>query len=176
MRRIGGICAAVVLATTSAACGGSDEERAPEAMATKVALTLTWPGVAPWALITYTGAHGARCAALGSITRDGPRVLRAVDKPLATALPAHGRCLDGSSGPVVLEVAQSEGREVQIVGGLAERGVKRLRVAGQTVRPDRHGAFLLIHADGADTLGREYEVLHAGGGSSSYAMPKPRVS
>jgi hypothetical protein len=176
MRWFGGICAAAVLATGLGACGDNDAKQAPQASAPKVALTLSWPGVPPWALITYTREDGERCAAIGRLTGDGPRVLDSGDEPLATALASRGRCLDRSKGPVFLQVAQSAGREVQIIGGLAGKGIKELQVAGQTVIPDRQGAFLLIHADGPGSLGESFTVRYRGGAKSTFAMPKLQAS
>ena len=170
------IGAMAVLATGLGACGEEDAKEAPLASAPKVALTLNWPGVAPWALITYTREDGERCAAIGSLTKDGPQVLDSGGLPLTSALAARGRCLDRRRGPVFVQVAQSAGREVQIIGGLAEKGIKELRLAGQTVVPDRHGAFLLIHADGADSLGDQFTVRYRGGAKSTFAMPKLRAS
>jgi hypothetical protein len=176
MRRIGGICAAAFIAMALAACGEEDKAGVAQASAPKVAMTLSWPGVPPWALITYTRGDGTRCAAIGSLTDQGPQVVNSREKTLAAALAAHGRCLDRKRGPVFVQVEQSSGREVQILGGLADKGIRKLKVAGQTVVPDRHGAFLLIHADGADSLGTSFTVEYRGGAKSSFAMPKLRAS
>jgi hypothetical protein len=171
MRWFGSVCAAAVLATTLGACGQDKKAAVKTAHASKVALTIDWPGVAPWALITYTGGEDKRCAALGRITGGGPRVLGALDLPLNAALAARGRCLDHRTRPVLLEIRESDGREARIIGGLADRGVKRLRIAGQTVRPNRDGAFLLLHADAATTLGRDVKIEFHGGGSSTMKLP-----
>jgi hypothetical protein len=173
---MGAICAAAVLSVGLGACGEDEKSLGAEASSPKVAMTLSWPGVPPWALITYTRGDGQRCAAIGSLTDQGPQVLNSRETSLTAALAAHGRCLDRKRGPVFLQVQPSAGREVQVIGGLAEKGIKQLKVAGQTVVPDRHGAFLLIHADGADTLGDSFTVEYRGGAKSSFAMPKLQAS
>ena len=160
--------AAVALAVGLAGCGEEERPLPPTANTPKVALTVNWPGVQPWALITYTRQDGERCAALGSLTTAGPRVLGALGQDLTTGLTTRGECL---TSRVLIDVEANTGRELQVVGGIAAPEVKRLRVAGQVVRPKKDGTFLLIHADPAHRLGTEVEVVLRGGSRTSVPFP-----
>lgn len=172
MSRLAVSLAAIATAMVFAGCGEEERPLPPEANTPRVALTLDWPGVAPWALITFVRQDGSRCAALGTLTKAGPRVLGALGLDLASGLATRGRCLD-PKGSVLVDVDESPGREVQVVGGLAAEGVVRLRIAGQVVRPRENGAFLLI-TNGAQALGRTLVVERHGGRRETVALPPPQ--
>lgn len=164
MRLLAGITAAAALAV--AGCG---KEQAPDAgpatSTPEVALTASYPGYAPFALITYRDKTGRRCHGIGTLTANGPRVLGArSDLSLADGLKSRGKCLRPTDGDVSLQVRQGAPGAPRIVGGLAREGVSRVIVAGQRVRPRRGGAFLVIQpADTGslgDKVGLEYRAGH----------------
>ncbi len=140
------------------ACGGEEERLAAlEPNSARVALTVDYPGSAPLALITYR-AGGRRCHALGTVTDQGPRVLgdRA---PLYRALERRGGCLGRAHPLVSVQLSDRRSRPLRVLGGLARHDVIRLRIAGQRVRPDRGGAFLVGWPAGTGDAGRVVEVM-----------------
>jgi hypothetical protein len=155
MRRFGGVLATAAAAAALAGCGEEERPQPLRASGTAVALTLEWPGAQPWALITYQREDGRRCHAIGTLTPAGPRLLSRPDVPLGDAL-AYGRtpCLGKDPQSVSVTVRSAPGGAGQLVGGLAARGVKALRIGDQRVRPNARGAFLVHRAGGAtgDTL------------------------
>jgi hypothetical protein len=157
MRKLGAVLATVTLLGLSG-CGEEKSTIVPlQPNSSRVALTLTYPGFAPSALITYRLQGGRPCHALGMLTGEGPRVLAAPEWPLEAALERQGHCLDGRL--VSLEVVTRTGSErLRVVGGLVRRDVARIRVAGQRVRPGRGGAFLIVQPVDAGSLGRAVEV------------------
>ena len=161
LRSLGTITAALALAGAGAGCGEEPvPEAPPKAQSSRVALTVSYPGSSPWALITYEAADGRPCHAFGTLTKDGPRVLGAPDVPLEQALAGGGRCLRDRS--VSLATATGAGGDVRVVGGIAAPGVRRVVVGGERIRPSKSGAFLVVQpASGA--LGRDVELVFSGG-------------
>src|SRR3712207_174247 len=158
------VLALIATAATAAGCGEKKAERPlPRPESSRVALTVAYPGFAPWALITYQGGKGERCHALGQLTADGPQVI-GDPAPLEEALVRRGRCLeDGNGRSVSLHVAPGANGDVRVVGGIAAKGVRRLVVGGRRVRPAASGAFLFTQPASA-RLGRSVEVVYRGGG------------
>lgn len=152
MRKFGGVLATAVTAAGLAGCGEEERPQPLRANSPAVALTLEWPGAAPWALITYEREDGRRCHAMGTITPAGPRLLSRPDVPLGEAL-SFGRtpCLGKDQRSVSLSVRQAPGGAGQLIGGLAAPGVRTLQIGDQRVHPARNGAFLLHRAGGATT-------------------------
>jgi hypothetical protein len=159
----GTLVTALALGAGATACG---EEAAPSdtprSASAKVELTMSLPGGgAPLALITYQGDGGRTCHALGTLTTRGPRVLDALDQPLETGLGRSGHCLGGHG--VSLATARVGGGELRVLGGLAAKGVRRVVVGGERVRPSRSGAFLVAQRS-PGSLSGDVELIYAGGG------------
>ena len=157
------LATALALAATAAACGEEPAPaEAPRASSARVELTLSLPGGgAPLALITYQGNGGRTCHALGTLTTQGPRVLDALDQPLEAGLARAGHCLSGKG--ISLATARAGGGELRVVGGMAAKGVRRIVVGGERVRPSRSGAFLVAQR-GAGSQREDVELIYAGGG------------
>lgn len=155
--------AALALGAGVAGCGADERSALQPARAesSRVALTVSYPGLAPWALITYRGAQGQHCQALGMFTSSGPRLPSAPGEPLESALASEGRCLEDGHGAVSLAI--DDGGPVRVVGGIVGRGVRRIIVAGERVRPAASGAFLVTQPRSSQ-LGRSIELVYAGGG------------
>jgi hypothetical protein len=153
------VLAATVMAVVPAGCGEEERPQPLRANSPAVALTLEWPGAAPWALITYQRDDGRRCHAIGTLTPAGPRLLDHPDMPLDQALTA-GRtpCLGKAHGSVSLSVRAAPGGNGQLIGGLAEPGVRTLQIGDQRVHPAANGAFLLHRAGGAMTASMRVET------------------
>jgi hypothetical protein len=163
-----GVLVSLVLAAAATGCG---QERAalepPQAESSRVAMTVSYPGVAPWALITYQGSGGKRCSALGTLTGSGPRVLRAPEAELETGLAGAGRCLGTRS--VSLDVSSGAGGTVRVVGGIAASGIKRVVIGGEPIRPGRSGAFLVTQPGGG-RLGDSVELVWSSGGRETVPL------
>ena len=170
MRRAAGAVVALALLATTTGCEEQAAPEPPRPQSSRVAMTVTYPGQAPWALITYQGPEGERCSALGTLTGSGPRVLGALDAPLDVGLASHGRCLHGG---VALDVTSGAGGEVRVIGGVAAHGVRRVVIGGERVRPGRSGAFLVTQP-GDDDLGDEVELVFSGGGRERMALAAAR--
>ncbi len=154
---------AALAAAGLAACGEEQrEDTSPRLSSQRVAMTASYPGYAPFALITYTDAAGRRCHSLGSVTADGPRVMGALDVPLAEGLAARGTCLRTGGRDVSMQVRGGRGTP-RVLGGIASSGVTRVMVAGRAVRPRKNGEFLVVHPADAGPIGDEVELeYHAG--------------
>jgi hypothetical protein len=161
--RRGAIAAALAVAIGCAGCG--EQERTIEQAATspRVALSIDYPGYAPWALIVFRDERNRRCHALGAITKQGPRALERTDIPLADGLIRSGRCVERDDLDVSLQMRRPGKGGPRVVGGLARDGVRRVRIAGRTVRPRRDGSFLLVLPAGADRVGRTVGLEYGGG-------------
>ncbi|MDQ3741457.1 MAG: hypothetical protein M3389_11010, partial [Actinomycetota bacterium] len=93
-RPLASTAVAALAAVVLSACGEEQrEDTSPRLSSPRVAITANYPGYAPFALITYTDGAGRRCHSLGSLTADGPRVMGALEQPLAAGLAARGTCL-----------------------------------------------------------------------------------
>ena len=159
-------------AVTTAALAGCGEEERPQplrANSPTVALTLEWPGAAPWALITYQRDDGRRCHAIGTLTPHGPRLIDRPEIALGEAL-SYGRtpCLGRHSKSVSLSVRAAPGGNGQLIGGLAATGVRTLQIGDQRVRPQANGAFLLHRAGGATS--ERVRVETRGGHASEHPL------
>ena len=154
----------MLVVTAAAGCG--EEERVvsgPAMSSPRVAMTVSYPGFAPFALITYRDSEGRRCHGLGSLTAYGPRVIGALEEPLADGLATRGKCLGSRDGDVSLQVRKAGRGAPRIVGGIARAGVTRVVVAGQAVRPRSSGEFLVVQPAGAGGLASvrlEYRTGH----------------
>ena len=155
-----GALAAVALA----ACGEEQRVEIPPALSSpRVAITVSYPGYAPFALITYRDGNGRRCHGLGSLTTQGPRVMGSLDDTLAVGLRERGTCLGRDDGDVSLQVRKAGRGAPRIVGGIARAGVTRIVVGGQAVRPRSGGEFLVVQPADAGTLGDEIELEYQAG-------------
>ncbi len=175
MKKTGSVLASLLLASAAAGCAGQERQtfEPPRAHSSQVAMTVSYPGVEPWALITYEGMSGKRCHALGTLTGTGPRVLRAPAQPLDAGLADAGRCLGTSS--VSLDVSTGAGGAVRVVGGIAASGVKRVVVGGERIRPGRSGAFLVTQSSDA-RLGDSVELVWSSGGRERVALADAGVA
>lgn len=164
LRSVGTTGAAALAAAALAACGEEQRDTTPPALSSaRVAMTASYPGYAPFALITYRDADGHRCHGLGSVTPHGPRVMGALEDSLTAGLAARGRCLTAQGRDVSLQIREAGRGAPRIVGGIVREGVTRVVVAGQTVRPRRGGEFLVVQPAGTGSLGKEIELeYHAG--------------
>ena len=162
--RVVGTAGAVASAVALSACGEEQRQNThPALISARVAVTASYPGYAPFALITYRDARGRRCHGLGSVTPDGPRVMGALDQSLTDGLASSGRCLGLAGRDVSLQVRRTGPGAPRVVGGLVRSGITRVLVAGQTVRPRRGGEFLVVQPAGSGPLGDEIELeYHAG--------------
>ena len=156
--------AAALAVTALAACGEEKRaDNAPALSSPRVAMTVSYPGFAPFALITYRDAEGRRCHGLGSVTPEGPRVMGALGDNLVEGLTNRGKCLTAKGGDVSLQIRRAGTGAPRIVGGIVREGVTRIVVAGQAVRPRRGGEFLVVQPADAGALGDEIELeYHAG--------------
>ncbi len=168
MQKTLGVLVSLVLAAGATGCG---QERVtlepPQAQSSRVAMTVSYPGLAPWALITYQGSGGRRCSALGTLTGSGPRVLRAPGASLDAGLAGAGRCLGTRS--VSLDVSSAAGGAVRVVGGIAASGIERVVVGGEPIRPGRSGAFLVTQP-GDGRLGDSVELVWSSGGRETVPL------
>ena len=151
-------------AASLSACGSEEAPTTPPALSSaRVAMTASYPGFAPFALITYRDADGRRCHGLGSVTPEGPRVMGALDVSLTDGLTARGKCLGANGRDVSLQVRRAGRGAPRIVGGIVREGVTRVVVAGPSVRPRRGGEFLVVQPADAGALGEKIELeYHAG--------------
>ena len=167
---VGPVCrlvtAGLAAFAATAAIGCGEEKRVvsgPAMSSPRVAMTVSYPGFAPFALITYRDTHGRRCHGLGSVTPEGPRVMGALGDSLTEGLTNRGKCLAADGGDVSLQVRRAGTGAPRIVGGIVRAGVTRIVVAGQSVRPRRGGEFLVVQPPGTGALGDEIELeYHAG--------------
>ena len=163
---VGSLAAVAAAALAVTGCGEEQvRDAGPSTSTPEVAITASYPGYAPFALITYRDEDGRRCHGIGTLTASGPKVLGAnSDQTLIQGLQARGKCLRATDGDVSLQVRQGGAHTPRIVGGLAREGVLRVSVAGQRVRPQPNGAFLVIQpADTGpvgDKVGLEYRAGH----------------
>ncbi|HEX8122697.1 MAG TPA: hypothetical protein VF549_15685 [Solirubrobacteraceae bacterium] len=145
------------------ACGSEQRESASPALSSPhVAMTVSYPGYAPFALITYRDVAGRPCHSLGSVTADGPRVMGWLGASLAEGLAHGGTCMRRTTGDVSVQVRQA-GHGPRIVGGIVRAGVTRIVVAGQSVRPRAGGEFLLVQPAGTGALGRDIQLEYRAG-------------
>ena len=164
LRRLASAGLAVFAVTAAVGCG--EEERVvsgPAMSSPQVAMTVSYPGFAPFALITYRDREGRRCHGLGSLTAHGPRVIGALEDPLADGLAARGKCLGSRDGDVSLQVRKAGRGAPRLVGGIVRAGVTRVVVGGQAVRPRSGGEFLVVQPADAATLASvqlEYRAGH----------------
>ncbi|HEV2813508.1 MAG TPA: hypothetical protein VGW10_09675 [Solirubrobacteraceae bacterium] len=163
LRSAGTGCAVAMAAGALSACGEEQrEDTTPALSSPRVAMTASYPGYAPFALITYRDGHGRVCHGLGSVTPDGPRVMGALDMSLGVGLAKHGTCLRREGRDVSVQIRRAGGG-ARIVGGIARAGVTRVLVAGQSVRTRRNGEFLVVQPSDAGPVGDEIELeYHAG--------------
>ena len=146
------------------ACGEEDTgDKVPAMSSPRVAMTVTYPGYAPFALISYRDGKGRPCHGLGTLTRTGPRVLGAARETLADGLTKRGRCLRASDRDVSLHVSRGGRGMPTLVGGIVRAGVDRVVVAGQAVRPRAGGEFLVVQPPGTGTVGDEIELEYRAG-------------
>ncbi|HEX2086303.1 MAG TPA: hypothetical protein VHF89_11520 [Solirubrobacteraceae bacterium] len=155
---------AALAAVALAACGEEKREATGPAMSSpRVAMTVSYPGYAPFALITYRDERGRRCHGIGSLTADGPRVFGALDSALADGLAAGGKCLGPDDSDVSLQVRRAGRGAPRVVGGIARAGVTRVVVGGQRVRPRRGGEFLVVQPGDAGPLGDDVQLEYRAG-------------
>ena len=164
VRRLASAGLAVFAVTAAIGCGEEEQVASGPAMSSpRVAMTVSYPGFAPFALITYRDGDGRRCHGLGSLTAYGPRVIGALEEPLSDGLATRGRCLDARDGDVSLQVRKAGRYAPRIVGGIARAGVTRVVVGGQAVRPRSGGEFLVVQPADAAALASvqlEYRAGH----------------
>ena len=164
LRRVGTVGTAAFAVAAMTGCGEEKRvETGPALSSPRVAMTVSYPGFAPFALITYRDASGRRCHGLGSLTEHGPRVMGALDKTLADGLSVRGTCLRPDDGDVSLQVRRAGRGAPRIVGGIARAGIARVVVGGQAVRPWAGGEFLVVQPADAGSLGSSVEVEYRAG-------------
>lgn len=176
---LGRVGAAAVAAAAALAAGCGEEERAdagPAMSSPRVAMTVTYPGYQPFALISYRDRRGRRCHGLGTLTRKGPRLLGALDASLADALSRGGACMGPDSGDVSVQVRQVGRGSVRLVGGVVREGVTRVVVAGQRIRPRAGGEFLVAQPAAAGSLGSEIQLEYRAGGHRRVPLRTPPSS
>jgi hypothetical protein len=164
LRSVGAAGAAIIAAAAFAACG--EEERVdtgPAVSSARVAMTVTYPGFAPFALVTYRDRRGRHCHGLGTLTARGPRVLGLPGASLAEGLTRRGKCLGAGDHDVSLQVRSAGRGAPRLVGGIVRAGVTRVVVAGQAVRPRPGGEFLVAQPAGAGAIGDEIELEYRAG-------------
>ena len=164
LRTVGTAGAALIAAAGLVACGGEKrDDRGPAANSPRVAMTVSYPGFAPFALITYRDRGNRQCHGLGSLTANGPRVMGALNASLTEGLVKDGKCLGAGDHDVSLQVRNAGTGAPRIVGGIVRPGVSRVIVAGQTVRPRPSGEFLVVQPADAGSLGEEIELEYRAG-------------
>lgn len=175
LRSVATAGAATIAAASLAACGEEDRpEVRPAVSSARVAMTVSYPGLAPFALITYRDRAGRPCHGLGRLTAGGPRVIGAVGATLADGLARRGRCLRPDGDDVSLQVRSAGPGAPRLVGGIVRPGVTRVVVAGQAVRPRPGGEFLVAQPADAGSLGDEVELEYRAGGHRR--LPLKRLS
>ena len=137
-------------------------------------MTVSYPGYAPFALITYRDGEGRRCHGIGSVTAHGPRVMGSLGTTLADGLAKRGKCLRADDSDVSLQVRKAGAGAPRIVGGIVRDGVTKVVVAGQRVDPRPTGEFLVVQPAGAGTLGSAIELEYRAG--HVRRLPLDRVS
>lgn len=160
------VSTAVVLgaATALSACGAEEKPDTPPALSSpRVAMTASYPGYAPFALITYRDGDGRRCHGIGSVTPNGPRVMGALGLSLAEGLTRRGKCMRADDNDVSLQVRHAGAGAPRIVGGIVRDGVTKVVVAGQRVDPRPTGEFLVVQPAGAGSLGSAVELEYRAG-------------
>ena len=174
-RRVRLTCSALLAAATLSACGEEERETTPPAMSSpRVAMTVTYPGYAPFALITYRDGEGRRCHGIGSVTASGPRVMGALSTSLSQGLAKRGKCLRADDSDVSLQIRKAGPGAPRIVGGIVREGVTKVIVAGQRVDPRPTGEFLVVQPAGAGALGSAVELEYRAG--HVRRLPLDRVS
>ena len=164
LRRVGITAAAALGAASLSACGAEEKVETPPALSSpRVAMTVSYPGYAPFALITYRDAAGRRCHGIGSVTANGPRVMGALGASLAEGLAQRGKCLRTDDNDVSLQVRRAGTGAPRIVGGIVRDGVTKVVVAGQRVDPRPTGEFLVVQPAGAGSLGSAVELEYRAG-------------
>ncbi len=164
LRTLGSTGAAIIAAAVLVACGDEEKaEKAPSLSNPRVAMTVSYPGFAPFALITYQDHAGRSCHGLGSLTADGPRVMGALGASLAEGLAAGGKCLRPDDHDVSLQIRSAGEGAPRLVGGIVRSGVSRVVVAGQAVRPRPSGEFLVVQPADAGSIGDEIELEYRAG-------------
>lgn len=175
LRRVGIIGAAALAAAALSACGSEERVTTPPALSSpRVAMTVSYPGYAPFALITYRDGDGRRCHGIGSVTANGPRVMGALGASLADGLATNGKCLRADDSDVSLQVRKVGVDAPRIVGGIVRDGVTKVIVAGQRVDPRPTGEFLVVQPAGAGSLGSAVELEYRAG--QVRRLPLDRVS
>jgi hypothetical protein len=163
--RVASLGSAILAATALSACGSEEKVETPPAMSSpRVAMTVSYPGYAPFALITYRDGEGRRCHGIGSVTADGPRVMGALAKTLTDGLAKGGKCMRAEDNDVSLQVRKVGPGAPRVVGGIVRNGVTKVIVAGQRVDPRPSGEFLVVQPAGAGTLGSAVELEYRAGG------------
>ena len=162
--RVGTLGAAAFAAAALSACGAEEKTETPPALSSpRVAMTVNYPGYAPFALITYRDAAGLRCHGIGSVTPDGPRVMGALGLTLSDGLAQRGKCMRADDNDVSLQIRNAGAGAPRIVGGIVRDGVTKVIVAGQRVDPRPTGEFLVVQPAGAGTLGSAVELEYRAG-------------
>jgi hypothetical protein len=175
LRRVAITASTLLAAASLAACGEEERAATPPALSSpKVAMTVTYPGYAPFALITYRDGQGRRCHGIGSVTPNGPRVMGALGISLADGLARRGKCLGAADSDVSLQVRKVGPGAPRVVGGIVRDGVTKVVVAGQRVDPRPTGEFLVVQPAGAGALGSEVELEYRAG--QARRLPLARVS
>ena len=171
LRTVGLAAATTLVASGLVACGEEKrDDTGPAASSPRVAMTVSYPGFAPFALITYRDRGGRRCHGLGTLTADGPRVIGGVGATLEAGLAKSGKCLRTEDHDVSLQVRSAGSGAPRPVGGIVRAGVTRVVVAGQAVRPRPSGEFLVLQPAGAGSLGKEIELEYRAGQSRRVAL------
>ncbi len=156
--------AVALVAAGLSACGETERVgTAPTMSSPRVAMTASYPGFAPFALVTYRDAGGLRCHGLASVTSQGPRVMGALDRSLVDGLATRGKCLRATDGDVSLQVRKAGAGSPRIVGGLVRAGVTRVVVGGQSVRPRANGEFLVVQPIDSRSTGDAVELEYRAG-------------
>ncbi len=175
LRRVGTVATAACVVAVTTGCG--EEKRAdtgPAMSSPRVAMTVSYPGFAPFALITYRDGEGRRCHGIGSVTSEGPRVMGALGMTLTEGLSKHGKCMRAEDKDVSLQIRKAGAGAPRIVGGIVRDGVTKVIVAGQRVDPRPSGEFLVVQPAGAGSLGSAVELEYRAG--ASRRLPLDTVS
>ena len=164
LRRVGTVATAALVVAATTGCGEKERvETGPAMSSPRVAMTVSYPGFAPFALITYRDGSGRPCHGLGSLTAGGPRVMGALDATLADGLAARGKCLRADDSDVSLQVRKAGRNAPRLVGGIARAGVTRVIIGGQSVRPRPGGEFLVVQPADARSLGPAVQLEYRAG-------------
>jgi hypothetical protein len=175
LRRVAITCSALAAAVSLTACGEEEREATSPVMSSpRVAMTASYPGYAPFALITYRDGQGRRCHGIGSVTANGPRVMGALGVSLADGLARRGKCMRADDSDVSLQVRKIGTGAPRVVGGIVRDGVTKVIVAGQRVDPRPTGEFLVVQPAGAGSLGSAVELEYRAG--QVRRLPLARVS